>query len=182
MKLALFLTAILAHGLTASVALAEDVISADEILNQLNNKFTVETDTKAETTVPAPAGQTAAVATPKVEALGQLDLTIQFARNSAVIETASFAQLVNLSQAIADPRMGQQRVLIAGHTDARGSDEHNLLLSQRRAAAVKEFLSSLKPDISGRLETIGFGESRLKNQTDPEGAENRRVQIVNLGQ
>ncbi len=180
MKLALVLTAILVHGLAASVTMAEDVISAEDILKRLNNKFTVETDGQAEP--PAPAGQTTAAVVPKVEALGQLDLTIEFARNSDAIEAGSYAQLVSLSQAISDPRMGQQRVLIAGHTDARGSDELNMDLSQRRAAAVKQFLSSLKPDISNRLETVGFGESRLKNQTDPEAAENRRVQIVNLGQ
>lgn len=152
---------------------AEEVMSSEDILNSLENKMGVVGRSKAAD----PPDQQGAL-----KGLGQLDLTVQFALNSDAIETASFALLINLGQAIADPRMGSQRVLIAGHTDARGTDEHNMLLSQRRAAAVKLFLSSVKPEISGRLEAIGFGESRLKNQSEPEAAENRRVQIVNLGQ
>ncbi len=172
-------------------AWADEVMSAEDILKGLNNKFVVvERPTQEDPATaqskpdapPAATVQTEAPSQKTLEGLAQLDLTVQFARNSDAIDTASFPLLMNLGQAIADPRMGTQRVLIAGHTDARGTEEHNLVLSQRRAAAVKQFLSAVKPEISGRLEAVGFGESRLKNQTDPEAAENRRVQIVNLGQ
>src|SRR5262249_40220067 len=45
---------------------------------------------------------------------------------------------------------------IAGHTDERGSDEYNLALGQRRAAAVKRYLTEHGVQ-DGRLETISYG-------------------------
>ncbi len=166
----------------APVVWADEVMSAEDIIKALNNKLVVVPRPKVEET-PTVAGQPAVPSAPdNLSGLAQLDFTIQFALNSDAIETASFPVLMNLSQAIADPRMGSQRILVGGHTDARGTDDRNMLLSQRRAVAVKQFLSSVRPEISGRLDAVGFGESRLKNQADPEAAENRRVQIVNLGQ
>jgi peptidoglycan-associated lipoprotein len=50
-------------------------------------------------------------------------------------------------------------VTIQGHCDERGSDEYNLALGERRAAAVKRFLVDLGVPAS-RLATVTFGESR----------------------
>ena len=50
------------------------------------------------------------------------------------------------------------RIQIQGHCDERGTEEYNLELGDRRARAVKEYLSSL--GISDkRLITISFGEA-----------------------
>ncbi|MDF1503058.1 OmpA family protein [Roseisolibacter sp. H3M3-2] len=51
------------------------------------------------------------------------------------------------------------RLRIAGHTDERGSDEYNLALSQRRAAAAKRFLTQ-RGIGDDRLDLVGFGEER----------------------
>lgn len=51
------------------------------------------------------------------------------------------------------------RIRVAGHTDERGSDEYNLALGQRRAAAVKRYLSDQGID-GGRFEIVSFGEER----------------------
>ena len=80
-----------------------------------------------------------------------------------------------------DPKLTGGSFLIAGHTDAKGSDEYNLALSQRRAASVKAFLVETYKVDEGRLSVIGFGEEQLKNKEDPLADENRRVQIVNTG-
>jgi peptidoglycan-associated lipoprotein len=50
-------------------------------------------------------------------------------------------------------------VTIQGHCDERGSDEYNLALGDRRAAAVKRYLVDLGVP-SARLKTVTFGESR----------------------
>jgi peptidoglycan-associated lipoprotein len=50
-------------------------------------------------------------------------------------------------------------VTIQGHCDERGSDEYNLALGKKRAAAVKRYLVDLGVPAS-RLETVTFGESR----------------------
>lgn len=51
------------------------------------------------------------------------------------------------------------RIRIAGHTDSRGSDEYNLALGQRRAAAAKRYLTDRGID-AGRIEIVSFGEER----------------------
>jgi outer membrane protein OmpA-like peptidoglycan-associated protein len=67
--------------------------------------------------------------------------------------------------------------LIEGHTDAVGSDEANLALSDRRAEAVAEALTNVFDIPPENLATQGYGERYLKvNTTRPE-QENRRVAI-----
>ena len=51
------------------------------------------------------------------------------------------------------------RIRIAGHTDERGSDEYNLALGQRRAAAAKRYLTQYGVD-AGRIEIVSFGEEQ----------------------
>jgi peptidoglycan-associated lipoprotein len=74
---------------------------------------------------------------------------------------------------------------IAGHTDERGSDEYNLALGERRAAAAKAYL--VQRGISAaRLETVSYGEERPVVQGTDESAwsQNRRdeFEIVAGGQ
>lgn len=67
------------------------------------------------------------------------------------------------------------RIRIAGHADDRGSDEYNVALSQRRAAAAKRYLvdQGIPAD---RIDVAGFGEERPAVQGSGEEAwsKNRR--------
>ncbi|MCZ7687650.1 MAG: OmpA family protein [Sandaracinaceae bacterium] len=58
-----------------------------------------------------------------------------------------------------------RRLIVEGHTDDRGTDEHNLDLSRRRAASVVRFLveNGVAED---RLEAQGFGRSRPPTADD----------------
>jgi outer membrane protein OmpA-like peptidoglycan-associated protein len=69
---------------------------------------------------------------------------------------------------------------VSGHTDNIGSDESNLDLSKRRAAAVKASLIANHHIAPSRLETDGFGASRPvdTNATLAGRARNRRVELV----
>ena len=51
------------------------------------------------------------------------------------------------------------RIRIAGHTDDRGSDEYNMALGQRRAAAAKRYLVD-QGIAEDRIEVVSFGEDR----------------------
>jgi peptidoglycan-associated lipoprotein len=51
------------------------------------------------------------------------------------------------------------RVLIAGNCDERGTREYNLALGARRAAAVRDYLSSLGV-AANRMETVSYGKER----------------------
>jgi peptidoglycan-associated lipoprotein len=67
------------------------------------------------------------------------------------------------------------RIHITGHTDERGSDEYNLALGQRRAAAAKRFLTQRGVD-EGRIEIASLGEERPVCTESAEAcwAQNRR--------
>jgi peptidoglycan-associated lipoprotein len=67
------------------------------------------------------------------------------------------------------------KIRVAGHTDERGSDEYNLALGQRRAAAAKRYLTQHGvPDAS--IETISYGEEHPAVEGNDESAfsKNRR--------
>jgi outer membrane protein OmpA-like peptidoglycan-associated protein len=70
--------------------------------------------------------------------------------------------------------------MIAGHTDAAGTELYNQQLSERRAAAVKAYLVRTGQIEEARLTAVGFGKSKPLNAANPMSAENRRVEIINL--
>jgi peptidoglycan-associated lipoprotein len=74
------------------------------------------------------------------------------------------------------------RIRIAGHTDSRGSDEYNLALGQRRAAAAKRYLTDRGIDGS-RIEIVSFGEERPTCTDESEGcwSRNRRDEFEITG-
>jgi peptidoglycan-associated lipoprotein len=69
-------------------------------------------------------------------------------------------------------------IRISGHADERGSDEYNLALGQRRAAAVKQYLVQ-RGIADSRIETVSYGEERPIAQGSDEGAyaQNRRAEF-----
>ena len=69
-------------------------------------------------------------------------------------------------------------IVVAGHTDSRGSDSYNQSLSERRANSVANYL--LSQAVTGaRIETIGFGEQHpVASNATAEGQNlNRRVEL-----
>ena len=70
------------------------------------------------------------------------------------------------------------RVKISGHADERGSDEYNLALGNRRAAAVKTYLAN-KGIEGARLDVVSFGEEQpLATGHDEDAwAQNRRAEF-----
>jgi hypothetical protein len=67
--------------------------------------------------------------------------------------------------------------MIAGHTDAVGSDAYNLKLSRERAVAVKKALTTYYVIPPKNLVTAGYGERNLKIPTSEAEEENRRVSL-----
>ncbi|MDP4534584.1 OmpA family protein [Alkalimonas collagenimarina] len=77
-------------------------------------------------------------------------------------------------------RFVNTRVLIAGHTDDRGSYEYNQGLSERRAKAVADLLVNRFAIESGRISTQGYGKTqpRASGVTDADRAQNRRIEAI----
>ncbi|WP_296403177.1 peptidoglycan-associated lipoprotein Pal [Psychrobacter sp.] len=69
-------------------------------------------------------------------------------------------------------------VLVAGHTDERGSREYNHALGERRAQAVKNYLASQGVN-DARVQTISYGEDRPAAAGSDEAsyAQNRRAEL-----
>lgn len=110
----------------------------------------------------------------------RIDLdTITFATGSADIPMTQARTLRKVADAInqvleKDP---SETFLIEGHTDAVGSDQSNLILSDQRAESVANVLTDVYGIAPENLATQGYGERYLKvNTSDPE-QENRRVTI-----
>lgn len=112
----------------------------------------------------------------------QIDLEMEFDFNSDVLRGDALAKAKKLGNVLTNPALKGQTFMIAGHTDAKGSDAANQKLSERRADAVKRFLVQNYQIPATTLIGVGYGESRLKNASDPNAQENRRVQAVNMTQ
>ncbi|TAU53411.1 OmpA family protein [Rhizobium leguminosarum] len=110
----------------------------------------------------------------------RIDLdTITFATGSADIPMTQARTLRKVADAISqvlekDP---SETFLIEGHTDAVGSDQSNLLLSDQRAESVANVLSDVYGIAPENLATQGYGEQYLKVNTSAPEQENRRVTI-----
>jgi len=105
---------------------------------------------------------------------------IFFEYNKAVIKSESYPIL----DAIVATMQGNpdiSLVEIQGHTDERGSDKYNLDLSDRRAAAVKEYLINGGVE-ANRLQSQGYGETQPLDPRSNEQAwaKNRRVEFLIL--
>lgn len=109
-----------------------------------------------------------------------IDLEIRFDYNSATISATSQPGVTALGQALASPELKNSTFIIAGHTDAKGGEDYNQGLSERRADAIKRYLVEKQAIPAANLVTVGYGETQLKNKEAPFAAENRRVQVVNM--
>jgi peptidoglycan-associated lipoprotein len=104
--------------------------------------------------------------------------TIYFDYDKAAIRADQRASLRTDADAI-----GSQQdlgvVTLQGNCDERGSEEYNLALGERRAAAVKKYLVDLGIP-SSRLRTVSFGEAKpaVPGHTESEWRYNRRVDFA----
>jgi outer membrane protein OmpA-like peptidoglycan-associated protein len=110
----------------------------------------------------------------------RIDLdTITFATGSAEIPMNQASSLRKVADAIAKvlKRDPSETFLIEGHTDAVGSDDSNLVLSDQRAESVARVMTDAFGIAPENLTTQGYGERYLKVRTDGPEQQNRRVTI-----
>jgi outer membrane protein OmpA-like peptidoglycan-associated protein len=102
---------------------------------------------------------------------------VLFDTNQATLKPGAAGTLDKIAEFMRD--YPDRHVLIEGHTDARGADDYNLQLSERRAGAVREALADRGIEV-GRIRSVGLGEAYpiAGNDTAAGMQENRRVEIV----
>ena len=109
-----------------------------------------------------------------------IDLEITFDYNSADISPKSLPAVQALGRALTNPDLKGSTFVVAGHTDAAGTDSYNQDLSERRADSIKKYLMDNYHISSADLVTVGYGKSKLKDASQPMAEVNRRVQVVNM--
>jgi outer membrane protein OmpA-like peptidoglycan-associated protein len=109
------------------------------------------------------------------EAALPYEVFVTFAHNSAEISPEAASELRALAVVLNEPLLIERRFSVEGHTDSIGADWYNQDLSERRAAAVRDFLGSNGVD-PARLSSVGFGETKPRT-SDPRAPENRRVEL-----
>ena len=110
------------------------------------------------------------------------DMEIRFELNSAEISPSARPAIDALGHALQNAQLKGASFLLAGHTDATGSASYNQSLSERRAQSVRETLVKEFNLTDDQLIAVGYGPEQPKNPKAPFAPENRRVQIVNLGE
>ena len=106
-----------------------------------------------------------------------LERVFYFELDRAVINAADLEVLQIHVEVLRDNP--SRRVVIEGHCDERGTREYNLALGERRADAVRSFLTTA--GISGsRIETVSYGEERPDDpgQGEDAWARNRRAVMI----
>jgi outer membrane protein OmpA-like peptidoglycan-associated protein len=103
---------------------------------------------------------------------------VYFAFNSSTLDPASDRAIARLAALLTQRR--EWSVVIEGHTDSIGGDAANRVLSEQRAAAVRDRLVTGHRIASGRVRVAGYGASlpREPNGTIEGRARNRRVEVA----
>lgn len=101
--------------------------------------------------------------------------TLLFDLNSSKISPGNYIQLYRINQILnTDDAI---MLIVEGHTDSSGSENYNMILSEKRAEAVKKILEQM--DVrKDRIKTEYFGESQLLTSNH---AHNRRVDVLLRG-
>lgn len=117
----------------------------------------------------------------KIERIGEgikitFDSGILFDIDKASLKAASKENLVKLASIL--QKYEDTDILLEGHTDSTGTEEHNLTLSKQRAQSVANYLAQSKVNPT-RFTIMGYGESQPISTNDTaEGRQlNRRVDL-----
>ncbi len=116
--------------------------------------------------------------------IDRLTLHVNFDFDKSDVRKADVAELQKAIDFV--KKYPGYKIAIEGHTDSRGSDKYNQALSDRRAAAVKDYLlkHGMIDTHKDMIMTKGYGESKpiADNSTEKGRFENRRVEILVLSE
>ena len=104
-----------------------------------------------------------------------INVKVLFGNNSSVIDNSDDAQFQEIANFMG--RYPATDAVIEGHASAPGGEDYNLLISQKRANAVKNLLIEKYGIKAVRLTAIGYGETQLldTSNTDKANKANRRI-------
>lgn len=119
-----------------------------------------------------------ATAPPPVVVERRVSFLIHFDLGSSRIRADSREVLDRVARIMASDAAAGRRFHIVGHTDSRGTAAGNLVLSRRRAAAVRTYFITAHGINAGRLSAEGMGQTAPIDPANPADPLNRRVEII----
>ena len=107
---------------------------------------------------------------------------MRFPVGKSIIMPENYSLLSKVQKAIRT--FDDPRVIVEGHTDTTGSNEVNMLLSQQRAEAVREYLIANQTLSPESISAVGYGSERplASNASSAGRAINRRIDILIIPQ
>jgi outer membrane protein OmpA-like peptidoglycan-associated protein len=113
--------------------------------------------------------------------IDRMTITVNFDFDKATIRKADIAELKKAIDFV--KKYPGAKVKLEGHTDWKGTEQYNQVLSEKRAEATKAYLVSKGNIDSARISTIGYGETKpvASNKTDEGRFQNRRVEVLIMG-
>jgi outer membrane protein OmpA-like peptidoglycan-associated protein len=112
----------------------------------------------------------------QAEPAGAFALQINFDLDSAEVNQDFVPHVAAIAKGI-ELAGADLKVVIEGHTDARGAPQYNDALSLRRAMSVRRLLVEKYGVRAERLVAVGSGQRVLADAADPYSGRNRRVQF-----
>ena len=188
-----FAVAITGLLLSATIASAQGTLTEADIINSLVETgpamqaagFDVAAIQKALfERIQVEGTESAARPMPVLQALSKypnLTVQVEFDFDSDWIRPSSWETVGLIADGLHHPLLLSDRFAVIGHTDAKGSRDYNLKLSQRRAEAVMDMLVSTFRVPPDQLVALGVGEEQPADPANPDAAINRRVQLINIG-
>jgi outer membrane protein OmpA-like peptidoglycan-associated protein len=118
---------------------------------------------------------------PELKDLPTFNLAIQFDVDTPIILPESYETVGRVADALVNAPLLPYTFLIVGHSDSNGKREANVILSQRRADAIRDVLVNTFKISAKRLQSLGLGEEQFIDQAHPTSPVNLQIQIVTVG-
>lgn len=102
---------------------------------------------------------------------------IYFGFDSPNVEPGDQEKLKALAECL---KSNNAQLILEAHADSRGTEEYNIMLTDKRGVTVKEFLQNLGVDPS-RMTVVSKGDLEAQGQDDAGMKEDRRVEFIYQG-
>ncbi|MDE2378192.1 OmpA family protein [Bradyrhizobium sp.] len=191
-RIVLALGAALALALPSGAAHAQAAPTRDDIVEKLNHfeegpdldlaALKQQVLERAKTRIkrdPGPVNRPLIV--PELATLPAFSTPIQFDQDTPIIQPGSYQTVGRIGDALVHVSLLPYTFLIVGHIESNGKPrEANVILSQRRADAIRDVLVNTFKISAKRIQSIGLGEEQFLDRAHPSAAINGQMQIITL--
>jgi OmpA-OmpF porin, OOP family len=117
---------------------------------------------------------------PELLNLPTFTVSVDFDSDTPVVRPSSYETVGRIADALVQASLLPYSFLIVGHTASDGKREANVMVSQRRADALRDALVNTFKISSKRVQSLGLGEEQFIDQAHPTSPVNLQIQIVTI--